>query len=142
MFQTVFTFESGVQTVEKAGKNMIFLEILVPILTLGVTALIVYAGLSGNKFYFIDGPRSAAITLGAIGMVFCTISVGRFITGAPAHPLSIIGYLFGTIALVAFLTQVFQWKISVLQDPVRVLWVIAVCIAVKTLVGRLYFLVR
>ena len=127
---------------EKAGKNMIFLEILVPVLTLGVTAFIVYAGLSGKKILFIDGPRSAAITLGAIGMVFCTISVGRFVSGAPAHPLSIVGYLFGTLALIAFLTQVFQWKLSVLQDPTTALWVIAVCIAVKTLVGRLYFFVR
>jgi EamA domain-containing membrane protein RarD len=127
---------------KKEGTVMNFPGILVAILTLGITALIVYAGLSGKKILFMEGPRSAAITLGAIGMVFCTISVGRFISGAPAHPLSIIGYLFGTIALLAFLTQVFQWKISVLQDPSTALWVIAVCIAVKTLVGRLYFLVR
>jgi hypothetical protein len=127
---------------EKAGKNMIALEIFVSILTLGVTALIVYAGLSGKKILFVDGPRSAAITLGAIGMAFCAISVGRFISGAPAHPLSIVGYLVGTIALVAFLTQVFQWKISVLQDPATALWVIAVCIAIKTVVARLYFLIR
>jgi hypothetical protein len=111
-------------------------EIGIAAITLSVTALIVLAGVSGKKVLFINGPRSAVITLGIIGMLFCTISVGRFITAAPAHPLTIMGYLFGSLALLAFLTQIFQWKIPYLQDPATALYIMAACILVKTIVGR------
>ncbi len=90
----------------------------------------------------MEGPRSAAITLGVIGMAFCTISVGRFINAAPAHPLTILGYLIGAAALLALLTQIFQWKLPVVSEPVSALWVIAICASLKTVIGRLYFLVR
>lgn len=36
------------------------------------------------------------------------ISVGKFVTAAPAHPLTILGYLFGSVALLAFLAQIFR----------------------------------
>ena len=121
---------------------MLMQEIMISVFILAVTGLIVYAGLCGKRLWFVEGPRSAAITLAAVGMAFCTISVGRFISAAPAHPLTILGYLIGTVALLAFLTQVFQWKMPVVSDPVSALWVIAVCVALKTVIGRLYFLVR
>ena len=128
---------------EKAEKGIKSMQgIIIAVFTLAVTGLIVYAGLSGKQIWFISGPKSAAITLGAIGMAFCTISVGRFITAAPAHPLSILGYLIGTVALLAFLAQVFQWKLPVVADPTAALWVIAVCIAAKTIIARLYPMIR
>ena len=127
---------------EKAEKGMPMQGILIAVLTLAVTGLIVYAGLSGKKVWFIEGPRSAVITLGAIGMVFCTFSVGKFITTAPAHPLSILGYLIGTVALITFLTQIFQWKLPVVHDPKAALWVLTACIALKTVIGRLYPVIR
>ncbi len=127
---------------EKAGKGITMQGIIIAFFTLAVTALIVYAGLSGKKIWFVEGPRSAAITLGAIGMAFCTISVGRFINAAPAHPLTILGYLIGTVALLAFLGQIFQWKLPVVAEPTAALWGIAVCVALKTIIGRLYPLIR
>jgi EamA domain-containing membrane protein RarD len=128
---------------EKAEKGVIHMQgIIIAIFTLVVTGLIVYAGLSGRQIWFVNGPRSAAITQGAVGMAFCTISVGRFITAAPAHPLSILGYLIGTAAMLAFLAQIFQWKLPFVADPAKALWVIAVCIAIKTIIGRLYPVLR
>lgn len=128
---------------EKAVKGVKSMQgVIIAIITLAVAGLIVYAGLSGKQIWFINGPRSAAITLGAVGMAFCTISVGRFITAAPAHPFSILGYLIGTVALLAFLAQVFQWKLPVVADPTKALWVIAVCIAAKTIIGRFYPMIR
>lgn len=52
-----------------------------------ITGLIVYAGLSGKQILFIHGPRSAVITLGAIGFAMCMImpTIGKFISNAPAH---------------------------------------------------------
>jgi hypothetical protein len=127
---------------ENTGKGVTMQGIGIAVLTLSVTALIVYFGLSGKKIWFLDGPRSAVITLGVIGMAFCTISVGKFITAAPVHPLSILGYLIGTVALLTLLTQIFKWNLSVVQEPVPALWVLAACIVLKTVIGRLYFLVR
>lgn len=128
---------------EKAGKGVANMQgIIIAVFTLAVTGLIVYAGLSGKQIWFVNGPRSAAITLGAIGMAFCTISVGRFITAAPAHPLTILGYLIGAVALLAFFTQVFHWELPVVTDPTNALWVIAVCVVLKTVIARFYPVVR
>ncbi len=127
---------------EKAEKVLPMQGMLIAILTLAVTGLIVYAGLSGKKILFIEGPRSAVITLGIIGMAFCTFSVGKFITAAPAHPLTILGYVIGTVALLSFLTQIFRWKLPVLADPTAALWVLAACIAAKTLIARLFPVIR
>lgn len=58
-----------------------------------MTGLIVYAGLSGRQILFINGPRTAVITLGTIGFAMCMImpTIGKFISNAPAHPLTIMG---------------------------------------------------
>lgn len=104
-----------------------------------ITGLIVYAGLSGKQILFINGPRAAVITLGAIGFAMCTImpTIGIFIRNAPAHPLTIMGYLFGTIALLTTATQLFKWKIPLLYDPKIALLVVAGCIIIKSIIGRL-----
>jgi len=38
-----------------------------------ITALVICAGLFGRQILFINGPRSAAITLGAIGFAMCMV---------------------------------------------------------------------
>lgn len=104
-----------------------------------ITSLIVYAGLSGKQIVFINGPRTAVITLGAIGFAMCTImpTIGIFIKNAPAHPLTITGYLIGSLALLTTATQLFRWKIPLLYDPKISLFVVAGCIVIKSIIGRL-----
>ncbi len=104
--------------------------------TLSVTAILVAAGLSGKRVLFVEGPRSAVLVLGTIGMLFCTISVGKFVTQGPAHPLSIVAYVVGTVALTTFLGQVFRWNLPLVGDPRNALYVLAGCIVVKTVIGR------
>lgn len=106
------------------------------ILELIVTGLLVWAGLSGKKILFIDGARSAVIMLGIIGMFFCMISIGKFIQTAPMHPLTIVGYIFGAIALLTFVVQIFQWQVPFICDPKIALYVMAICIGIKSLTGR------
>ena len=103
-----------------------------------ITGLIVYAGRSGKQILFINGSRSAVITLGAIGFAICMImpTIGKFISHAPAHPLTIMGYIFGTIALLTTATQIFKWKIPILYDPKIALFVVAGCIVIKSIIGR------
>lgn len=99
-------------------------------------ALFTAAGFSGHKFFFLQGTRSAAITLGIVGMLLCTISVGRFISAAPAHPLSILGYLFGTISMIAFLSQVFRWHIPFFGKGDAALILIAVSMLMNSIIAR------
>ena len=103
-----------------------------------ITSLSVYAGLSGKQILFINGPRSAVITLGAIGFAMCMImpTIGKFISNAPAHPLTIMGYIFGTIALLTTAAQIFKWNIPILYDPKIALFVVAGRIVIKSIVGR------
>ena len=60
-----------------------------------IVGLMVWFGFSEHKILFLQGPRSATISLGIIGMLLCTLSVGKFVSAAPANPLTILGYLFG-----------------------------------------------
>lgn len=106
------------------------------ILEFVITGLLLWIGLSGKKILFIDGARSAVLTLGVIGMFFCTISIGRFIQTAPMHPLTIVGYIFGVFALLIFVVQIFQWHVPLIYDPKIALYAMAICIAIKSLVGR------
>lgn len=103
-----------------------------------ITGLIVYAGLSDKQILFIKGPRSAVITLGTIGFAMCMImpTIGKFISNAPAHPLTIMGYTFGGIALLTTIVQIFKWNIPFINDPKTALFVIAGCIIIKSIIGR------
>jgi hypothetical protein len=103
-----------------------------------ITGLIVYSGLSGKQILFINGPRTAVITLGIIGFAMCMImpTIGKFISNAPAHPLTIMGYVFGAIALLTTVEQIFKWNIPVIYDPKIALFAVAGCIVIKSIIGR------
>jgi hypothetical protein len=116
--------------------------IWITVLVAVVTGLIVWAGVSGKQIWFINGPRTAVITLGAIGMAFCALSVGKFITAGPVHPLAILGYLLGAIALLIFFTQIFHWKLPVIQDAKPALFILAGIVVLKSVIGRLAFLLH
>lgn len=107
-----------------------------------VAGLIAFAGLSDKRILFIHGPRSAVITLGVIGILMCTISVGKFISAAPTHPLTLAGYFFGAVAMMAFLSQVFRWGIPVIGDPRLALYILAGCIIVKGIIGRFVHMIH
>jgi hypothetical protein len=110
------------------------IEILV--LVIVIAGLFVFTGLSGKKILFIDGPRSATIALGIIGMALCAISVGKAITAAPASPLAIAGYIVGATALLALLTQIFKWHLPLIGDAKTALIVLASCMVIKSLLSR------
>ena len=103
-----------------------------------ITGMIVYAGLSGKQILFINGARTAVITLGIIGFAMCMImpTIGKFISNAPVHPLTIMGYILGTIALLTTVAQIFKWNISIIYDPKIALFVVAGCIVIKSIIGR------
>lgn len=106
---------------------------------IGAIALI--SGLTGKKLLFVTDTRSAVIVLAAAGFLMCSFgALGVFITKAPLHPLTIAGYVLGTLALLAGIAQLFSIKVPVLSDPKNALIVIAAIIIIKVVIARLNFL--
>lgn len=102
-----------------------------------LAAVFVTLGLTNMKVLFLQGPRVMTIVLGIMGMLLCTISIGKFISTAPAHPLMILGYVVGVVALTAFVTQVFKIGIPVLENPKKALVILAVALVLKGFIARL-----
>lgn len=108
-----------------------------------VAAVILYVGLTGKELLFIHTARGAAISLGVVGMILCGsgTALERCFRKAPAHPLSILGYLVGATGLFTFLVQVFKWQVPVISDPRTALIVLGAVIGIKFVIGRLTVLV-
>ena len=111
------------------------------ILEVIVVVLVVMVGLSGRKILFLQGPFSATVSLGIIGMLFCIMSVGKFISSAPANPFTILGYAFGTIAMLIFLAQIFKWNLPIINNSESALIVIGVLIIAKSVIARFSHLI-
>ena len=105
-----------------------------------LAAVFVTLGITNTKVLFLQGPRMMTIVLGIMGMLLCTISIGKFISTAPAHPLTILGYVVGVMALTAFVTQVFKIGIPVLEGPEKALVILAVAMVLKGLIARFQLL--
>lgn len=104
-----------------------------------ITGLLVYMGLSGKQILFINNARTATITLGIFGFVMCMImpTIGKFISNAPVHPITMLGYILGTIALITTIVQIFKWNTPLIYDPQIALCVVAGCIIIKAIIGKL-----
>ena len=92
-------------------------NVSVLILEIVITVSITTFGLSGVKILGMKGPRVAVIILGIVGMLLCTVSVGKFISSDPISLQSLIGYIFGTAALLSFITQLFKWNLPYISNP-------------------------
>jgi len=132
MFKTMFSLK------ESMNKTL-------PIyLISGIIGLIsLYAGLTGQKILFVNNPRTALITLAIVGFMMCsTGALAPFITNAPAHPLSLLGYTLGIIAMIIALNQIFNWGIPYISDPKNGLIVLSVLIVVKIVIARFGFIFK
>ncbi len=98
--------------------------------------VLVVLGLTETKVLFLKGSRAMTIVLGIAGMLLCTLSIGKFIAKAPAHPLTILGYIVGVIALLSFTTQLFKLNIPLLNNPNTALIVLAIAIIIKGFIAR------
>lgn len=101
-----------------------------------VSVVIMAIGLSGKSMIFIKSAREAVIVLGIVGMLLCTISVGKFINTSPWHPLTICGYVLGILAMIVFLTQVFKWNLPFINNSKNALILLGIIIILKGFVGR------
>ncbi|HEY8420527.1 MAG TPA: hypothetical protein VIL05_02135 [Thermoclostridium sp.] len=103
-----------------------------------ISLVMIWLGLSGKQFLWIHGPRSAAITLSAIGFVLCMASIGKFISASWYHPLTICGYILGVILMISMIAQIFGLNVPVVGKPETALVVIGICIILKGIIARFH----
>ena len=112
------------------GKFIVTAEVI-------ISVILVWMGLAGIHFLWIDSARSAAITLGVIGAIFCAANSYKFLMKRPGHPISIIGSIIGVIAVIGLLVQVFDWKrFPILGNSNVTLVILGLGIVVKGVMGR------
>ena len=63
-----------------------------------VATVIYWIGLSNINVLFISGPRTAAITLGIIGLLFYITNTMGYVLRNPLHPIAMLGSVFAMIA--------------------------------------------
>jgi hypothetical protein len=92
-----------------------------------VAAVVVWATLSDQGWFLLEGTRSATAVLGVIGMAMC--SVGAKITpGTKTGPFLVTAYVLGTVAmglLIAGLVVGSEALFVTLAIDMAVLWVVA-----------------
>ncbi|MDE6686618.1 MAG: hypothetical protein K2K17_04825, partial [Lachnospiraceae bacterium] len=109
----------------------------------GCSVVLVWMGLAGIHVLWIDSARSAAITLGVIGAVFCAANSYKFLITRPGHPISIVGSVIGVVAVIGLLVQVFDWKgFPILGNSNITLVILGLGIITKGVMGRFQGVLR
>lgn len=112
------------------GKYIVMAEVI-------ISVVLVWMGLAGIHFLWIDSARSAAITLGVIGAVFCAANSYKFLIKRPGHPISIVGSIIGVVAVLGLLVQVFDWRgFPILGNANVTLVILGLGIVAKGVMGR------
>ena len=112
------------------GKFIVTAEVI-------ISVVLVWMGLADIHFLWIDSARSAAITLGVIGAVFCAANSYKFLMTRPGHPISVIGSIVGVVAVIGLLVQVFGWeRFPILGNAKITLVILGLGIVAKGIMGR------
>lgn len=100
-----------------------------------VALAIFWIGISGANVMFISGTRSAAITLGTIGLLFYITSTMGYVLRNPIHPISLMGSIFAIIGVVLLVIQIFGIPLRILGNPLFALAYFALAMSAKAVVG-------
>lgn len=103
-----------------------------------VLALVfVWVGLSGSSLWFVSGTRTAAITLGIIGILFYFLNTLGYVVRNPFHPISLIGSLAGAVGVILLIIQIFGWRFFIIGNSAVALLFFATVMCIKGALGFL-----
>ena len=101
-----------------------------------IIALVIYwVGLSNINILFVTGTRSAAITLGIIGLLFYITNTMGYVLRNPLHPVTLMGSFFAIVGTVLLVIQTFGFQFWILGNPVFALTYFALAMIAKAVVG-------
>lgn len=106
-----------------------------PILEIIVALGIFWIGITNMNFLFISGTRSAAITLGIIGLLFYVMNTMGYVMNNPLHPVALLGSLFALVGVVLLVMQIFGFNFWILGNSVFALTYFALAMSAKAVVG-------
>ena len=107
-----------------------------------LTAWFVLSYLGSGKVLFIQSDRAALLTLFIIAMPFCGVGIGRVSsTHQWAHPLAILGYILGAIALLFTAAGLFGFSVAFVQDARTALVAVAGVMAIKVVINIVHSLI-
>lgn len=99
--------------------------------------ILVWVGLFGGSLWFVTGTRSAAITLGMIGVLFYFLNTLGYVMRNPFHPISLLGSFAGAVGMILLIIQIFGWKFFIIGNSVVALLYFAVVMCIKGALGFL-----
>ena len=108
-----------------------------------VSLAAMYSGFTDKRVPFIYDTKTAVIVIAAAGFVMCSTGlIGLFINKAPAHPLTIAGYILGILALLVAIVQIYGLKVPYLYEPKNGLIAITVIIIIKVVIARFNYILK
>lgn len=105
------------------------------VLEIIVAIAIFWIGITNTNVLFITGTRSAAITLGVIGLLFYITNTMGYVLRNPLHPIALMGSIFAIIGVVLLVMQIFGIQIWILGNPILALTYFALAMIAKAVVG-------
>ncbi len=105
------------------------------ILEIIVALAIFWIGITGADVFFISGTRSAAVTLGIIGLLFYITSTMGYVLRNPIHPISLLGSVFAIIGVFLLIMQIFGIQLWIFGNPLFALTYFALAMCAKAVVG-------
>lgn len=116
-------------------------SLLLYIISSLIGAVAVFAGFARTSFSIVPSTRLTVIILTVAGFLMCCFGmIGTFISKAPAHPLTLAGYILGGIALFAGIIQIFKLNVPYFSNPRNALFIMTVIIIIKVIIARFSFL--
>ena len=105
------------------------------ILEIIVAIAFFWIGITNTNVLFITGVRSAAITLGIIGLLFYITNTVGYVLRNPVHPISLMGSIFAIIGVILLVIQIFGINIWIFGNPLLALTYFALAMIAKAVVG-------
>ena len=108
-----------------------------------LAALFVFGVLTGKRIPMVNGDRTALLVLFVIGFAMCGLGVSRIsATGQWTHPLTIIGYLLGILAMPIAAAGYFGFRLAFIHDPRGAMITVGILMAVKLVLSIVHRLIQ
>lgn len=126
----------------KTNQFSVGVNILISIGLAILAALLVFGVLTSRKIPMISGDRAALLVLFVIGFAMCGLGISRIsASGQWVHPLTIISYLLGALAMLFAGAGYFGFRFLFVHDPRGSMIAISVLMAAKLVLSIAHSLI-
>ena len=105
------------------------------ILEIIVAIAIYWIGVMNVDVLVITNTRTAAITLGILGIIFYLTNTMGYVMRNPLHPVALLGSVFAIIGMVLLVVQIFGFNFWILGNPLLALTYFALAMIAKGVIG-------